>query len=60
MMIMESAFCPLIKSKIITYAIDGPADVRAQNITYHLSGSHFEIVFPRGNDKNPYPVYRET
>jgi UDP-N-acetylmuramoyl-L-alanyl-D-glutamate--2,6-diaminopimelate ligase len=39
---------PLTKSKIVTYAIDGPADVRAQNITYHLSGSQFEIVFPKG------------
>jgi UDP-N-acetylmuramyl-tripeptide synthetase len=40
--------CLLTKSKIVTYAIDTPADVRAQNITYHLSGSQFEIVFPLG------------
>jgi UDP-N-acetylmuramyl-tripeptide synthetase len=39
---------PLTNSRVITYAIDGPADVRAQNITYHLSGSRFEIVFPKG------------
>jgi len=39
---------PLTKSQVITYAIDGHADVRAQNISYHLSGSHFEIVFPKG------------
>ena len=25
--------------------------MRAQNITYHLSGSHFEIVFPKGKIK---------
>ena len=42
---------PLIKSKILTYAIDHPADVRAQNISYHLSGSQFEIFFPQGNIK---------
>jgi UDP-N-acetylmuramoyl-L-alanyl-D-glutamate--2,6-diaminopimelate ligase len=42
---------PLIKSKIITYAIDAQADVRAQNITYHLNGSHFEIVFPKSKIK---------
>jgi UDP-N-acetylmuramoyl-L-alanyl-D-glutamate--2,6-diaminopimelate ligase len=39
---------PLTSSKVITYAIDRQADVRAQNITYHLSGSRFEIVFPLG------------
>ena len=36
----------LTDSKIMTYAIDHPADVRAQNIIYHLTGSRFEIVFP--------------
>jgi len=40
--------CPLTNSKIISYAIDGPADVSAKNISYHLSGTHFEIVFPEG------------
>ncbi|MBF0571321.1 MAG: UDP-N-acetylmuramoyl-L-alanyl-D-glutamate--2,6-diaminopimelate ligase [Candidatus Omnitrophica bacterium] len=40
--------CSLTKSKLITYAIDHPADLRAQNITYHLSGSQYEIVFPEG------------
>ena len=39
---------PLTKSKVITYAIDGPADVRAQNMVYHLSGSSFDIFFPKG------------
>ena len=39
---------PMTKSKTITYAIDSSADVRAQNIIYHLSGSRFEIVFPQG------------
>jgi UDP-N-acetylmuramyl-tripeptide synthetase len=43
--------CPITKSKIVTYAIDTPADVRAQNITYHLSGSQFEIIFPGGKIK---------
>jgi len=38
----------LTKSQILTYAIDGQADVKARNITYHLSGSRFEILF--GND----------
>jgi len=42
---------PLIKSKILTYAIDYPADVRAQNITYHLGGSQFDIVYPEGQIK---------
>ena len=32
---------PICQSRVITYAIDGPADVRAKNITYHLSGSRF-------------------
>ena len=41
----------LTKSKIITYAIGRPADVCAQNMTYHLSGSHFEIVFPKAEIK---------
>jgi UDP-N-acetylmuramoyl-L-alanyl-D-glutamate--2,6-diaminopimelate ligase len=36
------------RSKVLTYAVDAPADVRAQNITYHLSGSRFEIIFPQG------------
>ena len=48
MMITESASVPWTTSRIITYAIDAPADVRAKNITYHLGGSHFEIVFPEG------------
>jgi UDP-N-acetylmuramyl-tripeptide synthetase len=38
----------LTKSKIVTYAIGREADVHAQNITYHLSGSRFEIIFPKG------------
>jgi UDP-N-acetylmuramoyl-L-alanyl-D-glutamate--2,6-diaminopimelate ligase len=41
----------LTKSKVVTYAIDNPADILAQNITYHLSGSRFEIVFPKGRIK---------
>ncbi len=43
--------CPLTGGRIITYAIDHPADVRAQNMAYHLSGSRFEIVFPQGRIK---------
>jgi len=43
--------CPLTNSKIVTYAIDRPADVHAQNIIYHLSGSRFEIVFAQGQIK---------
>ncbi len=39
---------PMIQSPILTYAIDHPADVRAENITYHLDGSHCAIVFPSG------------
>lgn len=42
---------PLTNSKVITYAIDAPADVRAKNITYHLSGSNLEIVFPKAKIK---------
>jgi len=43
--------CPKVVSRMLTYAIDTPADVRAQNITYDLSGSRFEIVFPLGRIK---------
>ena len=39
---------PMIQSPILTYAIDHPADVRACHITYHLGGSHFDIIFPSG------------
>ncbi len=42
---------PICQSRIFTYAIDAQADVRAQNINYHLSGTHFEIVFPQGRIK---------
>ena len=35
-------------SRKLTYAIDNPADVRAQSINYQLSGSSFEIAFPKG------------
>ena len=42
---------PMTRSRMITYAIDAPADVQRQNITYHLSGSRFEIVFPDGKIK---------
>jgi UDP-N-acetylmuramoyl-L-alanyl-D-glutamate--2,6-diaminopimelate ligase len=38
-------------SRKLTYAIDTPADVSAQNIIYHLSGSHFEIIYPEGRLK---------
>ncbi len=43
--------CPKAGSQMLTYAIDAPADVRAQNITYHLSGSQFEIVSPKAKIK---------
>ncbi len=39
------------KAKVLTYAIDRPADVRAEGIIYHLSGSVFEIVYPKGKIK---------
>ena len=39
---------PMSRSRVLTYAIDHPADVRAQHITYHLDGSHCDIVFPSG------------
>ncbi len=42
---------PLTNSKVITYAIDGAADVGAKNIEYHLGGSRFEIVFSQGRIK---------
>ena len=42
---------PITQSQVLTYGIDGTADVRAQNITYHLSGTHFEIAFPKGRIK---------
>ena len=42
---------PMCRSKIMTYAIDAPADVRAQNSAYQLSGNRFEIIFPKGNIK---------
>jgi len=38
----------LSKCKMITYAIDQAADVRAKNIVHNLSGSHFDIVFSQG------------
>ena len=41
----------LCRSKIMSYAIDHPANVLARNITYQLSGSRFEIVFPEGRMK---------
>jgi len=43
--------CLLTNSKIVTYAIDVPADLRAHNINYLLSGTHFEIIFPDGRIK---------
>jgi UDP-N-acetylmuramoyl-L-alanyl-D-glutamate--2,6-diaminopimelate ligase len=39
---------PISQSRILTYAIDVPADVCARNINYHLSGTHLAIVFPKG------------
>ncbi len=42
---------PICRSRMLTYAIDGPADIRAQNITYDLSGSRFEIVFSKAKIK---------
>ena len=41
----------LCRSKILTYAIDHPANVSAKNISYYLSGSRFDIVFPEGKMK---------
>jgi UDP-N-acetylmuramoyl-L-alanyl-D-glutamate--2,6-diaminopimelate ligase len=41
----------LCRSRVITYAVDAPADIRAQHITYHLRGSSFEIIFPKGKIK---------
>jgi len=38
----------LSQCRKFSYAIDSHADVRAQNINYHLSGTHFEIVFSQG------------
>lgn len=32
-------------SKVLTYAIDKPATLRAQNINYHLDGSCFELIY---------------
>ncbi len=42
---------PVCQSRILTYAVDAPADVRAENITYHLSGSQCDIVFPKAKIK---------
>ena len=42
---------PLTNGKVMTYAIDHPADISARNISYHLSGTHFEVVFPEGRLK---------
>ena len=39
---------PMSRGSVLTYAIDHPAHVRAVNITYHLDGSHCDIVFPSG------------
>jgi len=39
---------PMTPGKVLTYAIDRPADVRAENITYHLGGSGCTIIFPSG------------
>jgi UDP-N-acetylmuramoyl-L-alanyl-D-glutamate--2,6-diaminopimelate ligase len=38
----------ICRNRVITYAIDAHADIRAYHITYHLSGSRFEIIFPKG------------
>jgi len=37
------------KGRVMTYAVDTPADVRALDITHQLSGSRFEIIFPEGH-----------
>jgi len=42
---------PMMTSGILTYAIESPAQVIAKNINYHLSGTHFEIIFPEGKIK---------
>ena len=42
----------LTKGKIITYAINHPADISAQNIMYELNLSSFDIVYPLGMIKN--------
>ncbi len=39
---------PMCRGSIVTYAINHAADVRAQNITYHLNGSTCDIVFASG------------
>ncbi len=38
----------ITQGQFLTYAIDGTADVRAQDIHFKLSGTDFEIVFPQG------------
>ncbi len=36
------------RGKVLTYGIDSPAQVKAQNIDYQLDATVFEIVFPDG------------
>jgi len=38
----------IAKAKLFSYAVDRQASIRAQNIQYDLSGSHFEVAFPQG------------
>jgi UDP-N-acetylmuramoyl-L-alanyl-D-glutamate--2,6-diaminopimelate ligase len=42
---------PQTRSRKLTYAIDGPADVKAKNLNFKLGGSDFEIHYPRGRIK---------
>ena len=38
----------LIKSKIITYGIENPADIRAADINFDISHTEFRLVAPQG------------
>ncbi len=37
------------KGRVLTYAIDAKAAVRAENIRYDVSGTQFDIIFPDGS-----------
>ena len=40
--------CQLSQGRVLTYAIDATADVRAQMIKFDLSGTHFEVISSQG------------
>ncbi len=40
--------CHITPGKVITYGVENHADVKAVNIRYSITGTHFDMVFPNG------------